>query len=311
MSYEMKFQGSFSFSNKKMAQKAIQTFKENECLDDSFIQYTDLHLENKNIFINVDGSAPASMWESTTDLISDLSKNATDGYIDAFFEQEEGEYVLRILPNGNEIELGESKNDVGASDEHQVDDESVSSEQEKTAEKFDDAAMHGNIKLVKKYLKNGLNPELALSGALAHPQILKLLISNGAKPKLHLRWAAQFGYLESTQIIIDLGINPDQLDPNDFFNTTPLMMAAYHGQVEVVAALLKAGANPNKVDLGKQHALFHAVLNRQKAGRLSIISKLIAAGAKTKLRDTGNKTPADIVKKYQYTGYKEVLKLLL
>jgi ankyrin repeat protein len=55
---------------------------------------------------------------------------------------------------------------------------------------------------------------------------------------------------------------------------TPLMVAAHRGRLECARALLRAGADPNYVNLGGDHTLFWAI-----DGGVDMIKLLIDYGA--------------------------------
>ena len=55
-----------------------------------------------------------------------------------------------------------------------------------------------------------------------------------------MRWAARQGHLEVTSILVQKGAN---LNLADNYGNTPLILAAFNGNAEVVKRLLQAGVD--------------------------------------------------------------------
>ncbi len=70
-----------------------------------------------------------------------------------------------------------------------------------------------------------------------------------------LHFAAREGHIEAAQTLIDAGAN---LDAQDNYETTPVVMAVLNGHLGVAATLLNAGADPNVQDRYGRTALFTA-----------------------------------------------------
>jgi ankyrin repeat protein len=70
-----------------------------------------------------------------------------------------------------------------------------------------------------------------------------------------LHFAARHGHVEATQTLIDAGAN---LDAQDNYDTTPVVMAILNGHLGVAALLLESGADPNLQDRYGRTPLFTA-----------------------------------------------------
>lgn len=70
-----------------------------------------------------------------------------------------------------------------------------------------------------------------------------------------LHFAARQGHIAAAQTLIDAGAN---LDAQDNYDTTPVVMAVVNGHLGVAATLLDAGADPNVQDRYGRTALFTA-----------------------------------------------------
>ncbi|RPB28152.1 ankyrin repeat protein, partial [Terfezia boudieri ATCC MYA-4762] len=73
-----------------------------------------------------------------------------------------------------------------------------------------------------------------------------------------LNVAAQNGYSEIVQCLLDKGVNVDAVDPNKS-DYTPLLWAASRGHTDAVKVLVDSGANFEKRDVFKMTALHKAV----------------------------------------------------
>lgn len=153
---------------------------------------------------------------------------------------------------------------------------------------------------------------LMLAAAGNHTQAMQLLIDAGADPDAEsaridapeiepdrrqggfvyaqipegrltaLHFAAREGHVEAVQTLIDAGAN---LDAQDNYDTTPVVMAVLNGHLGVAATLLDAGADPNVQDRYGRTALFTATdLNT------------MDVNPRPTPAITGNYTPLDIVR---------------
>jgi ankyrin repeat protein len=113
-----------------------------------------------------------------------------------------------------------------------------------------------------------------------HYDIAALLLKNGMNPN-HMNWQrvtllhdmAHEGSAEKAQLLLDHGAEINAVDEE--YRSTPLGLAARWGQRDVVALLLKRGADPNKSDAAWSTPLAWA----RKKRHSEIEQDLIAAGA--------------------------------
>lgn len=96
----------------------------------------------------------------------------------------------------------------------------------------------------------------------------------------------------------------NDLDRNGW---NPLIIAAYHGAVEMVDLLLKNGADPNARNINRTIVIMYAKDSFLKTRDISIINNLIEAGADIFLRDIYHKTLIDYVKDKPLLNYLHTL----
>jgi ankyrin repeat protein len=117
------------------------------------------------------------------------------------------------------------------------------------------AAYNGDLEMVKLLLGKGAkvntSPDegvAAIDEAISqnHPDVVKLLLENGADPNHHvlgarpLHHAAYYGYPQIVSLLIDHGADINAKSISD--NKTPLAIAIQHKHLDVVELLKKAGA---------------------------------------------------------------------
>jgi ankyrin repeat protein len=96
-----------------------------------------------------------------------------------------------------------------------------------------------------------------------------------------LMFAAQQGDAESARLLLAAGANANELMPKT--GLTPLLVASAMGRGKVVALLLDKGADPNAVSANGFTSLHYAA-RRPGAGAVTIVTALLAHGAKPNVR---------------------------
>ena len=135
-----------------------------------------------------------------------------------------------------------------------------------------------------------LNPLLILSGLLLFSSVpLVSVAQSNAKPQAHeLSDAVLQNDLEKTKKLIKLGADVQVLDdrsnPNGRY---PLNWAAWQNNVDIINALLDAGADVSKANLSGFTPLHHAIEN----GSKEAAALLIKRGANLNAVNRGGMTP--------------------
>ena len=102
--------------------------------------------------------------------------------------------------------------------------------------------------------------------------------------------AIENGDLEAIKTLIQGGAKPDTIIDYGEHKITPLMKAAWDGQVEIARYLIAAGANVNAVDDQQETALFSAI----KREHIEIVQLLIDRGARVNVKDVRQFTPLTV-----------------
>lgn len=150
-----------------------------------------------------------------------------------------------------------------------------------------EATRKGEYIPVKKTLSAGGNPDIAnaqgvtalmLASYHGYTTIAHLLLAHGATPNLSTKSNAEFNF--------------GKLLSHKNSKTTALMLAAFAGKLDIVIALIKAGADVNMQDSDGQTALIYAILGDcywplkpLDMNRKKIIYALLEAGADARLAD--------------------------
>ncbi|RKL33071.1 hypothetical protein BFJ72_g10087 [Fusarium proliferatum] len=147
---------------------------------------------------------------------------------------------------------------------------------------------HGANVNVSEY--SGFTP-LRVSRMEGHDAIEKLLLKAGARMDgsssvldSSLHEAAQRGYYD--QIIVLLGRTSENIDDEDDFGRTPLILAAAEGHMDTAWLLFKYGANMEASDYSN-HTPLMAASDR---GRTPMVAMLIRNDANVLARDIGGNT---------------------
>ena len=134
-----------------------------------------------------------------------------------------------------------------------------------------EAAAEGDVKEIRRLLRNGENPNQADEGGITalmdaaaggHSDTAKVLLDNSADPNqaeeygwTALMWAATGGHSKVAKVLLDNDATPDQANKN---GVTALMWAAIDGHSKVAKVLLDNGATPNQADKNGWTALMFA-----------------------------------------------------
>lgn len=103
--------------------------------------------------------------------------------------------------------------------------------------------------------------------------------------------AVRSGNVKEVKRLLRDGADPDIADSHGL---TPLHQAAYWGETEITALLLKAGANVNAENNGKGWTPLHsAAVSGGMVSRRDVIELLVDAGAKADTKDKHGWTPKD------------------
>lgn len=125
------------------------------------------------------------------------------------------------------------------------------------------------------------------------------LLNNGVDPNSLsgegyplLTYSIMLNNLEVTGLLLDRGANPNKTEEKAFM--TPLMRAAFEGNMEIVKTLVEAGADVNATNFLGETALMKAV-NYDSA---DVVEYLLSKGANPNLQDNQGKTASDLAMDY-------------
>lgn len=130
---------------------------------------------------------------------------------------------------------------------------------------------------------------------------LEKINRHGLRP---LHAAAQTGNIEIVKALLKAKADPEKFTPAQHEKLTPLMIACLNGHLDVVKLLVHHGVKTAVVDRRGRTAIFHAVIN----GHSHVLSYLIRLGVNTEVKDSSGNTLAIYAAAY---GWYFPLKLLL
>jgi ankyrin repeat protein len=160
------------------------------------------------------------------------------------------------------------------------------------------ASRRGNLATVRALLSAGADPnaqeinggQSALMWAVAqrHPAVTSELVAHRADVNAHsktgftaLMFAGQQGDADSAAILIAAGANPNDVAART--GLTALLVASAMGRPKVAALLLDKGADPDAAS-GDGFTSLHYAAHRRGQAAVSIVTALIAHGAKLNVR---------------------------
>ena len=143
------------------------------------------------------------------------------------------------------------------------------------------AAETGNTALVSDILENGMSTCGGTNAAPA-PCAIDDLDGHGINA---LQWSAMRGYGASVEVLLAKGA---AVDVQAASGATAAVFAAAEGQVDIVSALLEAGAAVNFAGTKSARTMLHLASERGQAG---IVSMLVIAGAAVDSVSDGGVTP--------------------
>ena len=156
------------------------------------------------------------------------------------------------------------------------------------------AAEEGHLETVKVLAGAGANVDRALvaAGGGKNKAVLDFLLTRNPKKEsiagaLYVA-AGQGNHIEFVRDLLDRGV-----DVNSEWSGTPLMSAAYYGNLDILKLLLERGANVKAVDRGEggrgETALHYAT--RGESSRIQIVETLLGSGAPVNAQDRDGRTP--------------------
>lgn len=179
------------------------------------------------------------------------------------------------------------------------------------------AAFSGQTRRVKELLATGISPDardaaggwtpLMMASVGDFQATVKVLLDAGANPNPYRfdgATALMIASLQGAYHVAAMLAGRSNLNAQDNAGNTALAYAALNGRAEIVANLIKAGANPEIVDSDGQTPLHHAVHEE----RSEAVEALINAKVNLNRRDNQGQTPLFVA---AANGYDELVRRLL
>ena len=156
---------------------------------------------------------------------------------------------------------------------------------------------------------------------MSDPEVLRLLLAHGADQHLAngagftaLQDATAFPDCERVRMLLDAGADPNNVNtsagivlkgPIALVHLSALMLSAPYGDGETVAALLKAGARVNDVDIRKMNPLMLSIATDHASP--AVVRQLIAAGADVNAKDQNGESALTWARKFRNPDRKSVV----
>ena len=135
-------------------------------------------------------------------------------------------------------------------------------------------------------------------GLVIGAQLFTISAMNVNQPGLDLYDAVRKHNIDQVKKLIKYGAPINFIHPTEIDHWTPLQVASYFGDMNIVEALVKAGADLELRNKDGETALFAAVTRRQgEKGQLEIIKFLVSKGAKVDVVTNNGSTPLSEARK--------------
>ena len=169
------------------------------------------------------------------------------------------------------------------------------------------ASERGDLKVVKALLSKGAEIDvedryrctpLMLAADSGHNNISLYLINHGADVNMNhlkqtaLHYASERGDWKVVEALLSKGA---EIDVEDRYRCTPLMLAAESGHNDIFLYLIDHGADVNKKEGRKRTALHYA----SERGDLEVVEALLSKGAEIDVEGKDRWTPLILAVKYQ------------
>ncbi len=184
------------------------------------------------------------------------------------------------------------------------------------------APVAGNIATVRYLLEKGADVRaldrrhgnaLLRSASMSDPETLRIILGNGADAHLAdgagfngLHDATAFPDCERIRLLLAAGADPNGFNtfggvvrkgPIALVHLSPLMLASAYGDEDTIAALLKAGARVNEVDIRKMTPLMLSIATDH--ANPAVVRQLIGAAADVNAKDGNGESVLTWARKYR------------